>query len=57
MSITEFKAGKRKRRASGICRSDTAGKRRPNGYLGNKVGRCSVYSQVLRINGPPLRRE
>jgi hypothetical protein len=34
MSITEFKEGKRKRRASGICRSDTAGKRRPNGYLG-----------------------
>jgi len=33
-SINEFKAGKRKRRASGICRSDTSGKRRPNGYLG-----------------------
>jgi hypothetical protein len=34
VAITEFRAGKRSRRASGICRSDTAGKRRPNGYLG-----------------------
>jgi hypothetical protein len=33
-SINEFRAGKRARRASGICKSDTSGKRRPNGYLG-----------------------
>lgn len=33
-AIEEFRAGKRTRRASGICRSDTAGKRRPHGYLG-----------------------
>jgi hypothetical protein len=34
VAIAEFRAGKRIRRSSGICRSDTSGKRRPNGYLG-----------------------
>ena len=33
-AITEYKAGTRKRKASGICKSDTNGTRRPNGYLG-----------------------
>lgn len=33
-AIAEYKAGTRKRKAAGICKSDTSGNRRPNGYLG-----------------------
>ena len=33
-AIEEEKAGIRVRRASGICKSDSSGKRRPHGYLG-----------------------
>jgi len=34
VAIKEYRAGKRKRRKSGICSSDTDGRRRPHGYLG-----------------------
>ena len=33
-AIEEYRAGRRKRRKSGICRSDSSGRRRPHGYLG-----------------------
>jgi hypothetical protein len=33
-AITEYNSGKRQKKASGICKSDTSGTGRPNGYLG-----------------------
>lgn len=42
-TIIEYKSGKRKRKPSGICKSDTSGKRRPNGYLGIRSD-CVIFT-------------
>ena len=43
VAIQEYQAGKRKRKPSGISKSDTNGKRRPNGYLGIRSD-CVIFT-------------
>ena len=47
-AIEEEKAGIRARRASGICKSDSSGKRRPHGYLGIRSDSVVITPKFFR---------